>query len=88
MDKIATYCDACDVPVTTVRFVTQKETYNVLGMPVTIKTVRPVCPMCGDTIYDSRCEEENFRRAFDKYKKITGISVKEARHEYLESHAV
>lgn len=88
MDKIATYCDACDTPVTITRFTTQTKTYNVLGVPITIKAISIACPICSDEILDSRVERENLKRAFAKYKKITGISVEEARHEYLKSQAI
>lgn len=88
MDKIATYCDTCNVPVTVTHFTAQTKTYDVLGVPVTIKAIRITCPICDDGILDSRVEGENLRRAFAEYKKITGISVEEARHEYLESQTV
>lgn len=88
MDKIATYCDTCDTPVTVTHFTTQTKTYNVCGVPVTIEAIYITCPICSDEILDSRVERENLKRAFAKYKKITGISVEEARHEYLKSQAV
>ncbi len=72
MRTIETFCPLCDEPVVA-NVEIQEDTLPIRGVPTTFSGPVAVCPLCGETIGDSRVEQENFEAAYAVYRAENGV---------------
>lgn len=71
---MANFCFKCEDFVET--YVEQKEeAFPVLGFPVSIQSNVTHCSKCHGEVWDSELDNDNLRRAFNEYVRITGKPI-------------
>lgn len=59
------------------KVISKEETYPVFGVDTTIIANVKVCQDCGEEIFDFYLDDDNLKRAFEKYNQMKLHSQKE-----------
>lgn len=79
------YCPQCDKEQET-KIITKVETFPVKGQKISITSTVRVCSSCDDEIWDPELDDENLKKAYDKYREMNGllspVQIKNIRMQY------
>jgi len=79
------YCPTCDT-YTGANIFSKKETFNVKGEDVVVKSSVLICDKCKQDIFDEKLDEKNLELAYTEYRKkhnlLLPTEVKEIREKY------
>jgi YgiT-type zinc finger domain-containing protein len=51
------------------KIIQREETYPCYGVPTTIIANVKVCNDCGEDVFDFKLDDDNLKRAFEKYRE-------------------
>lgn len=79
------YCSSCQKQ-TKANIVSKEEIFNVKGEDIRNLSSVAVCQECGEEVFDSELDEDNFEQAYNEYRKkhnlLTPSQIKNIREKY------